>query len=392
MKNQKMQCKDSCLKMTIVLASVFLMNSFNLNTKLAINWVTVDKIIQQNPLISYQLCFPERCFHFEPFCLDVHTKSDGIFQKSFILTIPNGMIKPDCGAIFIHNFCIKGLNSEYSEQLMEKSLRLEYLHRNKQNKDKLFFINERVAVLTSTWPSNYYHWMIDILTKLALLEMNHVSYDRILVQTDKPFAKEILLSLLSIDPEKILFFSNRQCFLQAKELIVPTVVGPRPEVLDYLRDRLLFQVQERNFVKPVSKKLFISRADTSRRIKNEHEIFEVLQKYGFEKYELSKLSVQEQIYLFHNAEIIVGEHGAGLTNILFCKPGTVIVEIFQSLKCDCFWNLAHCCHLQYHAVKTIEFTSHLDMNIYRSKPTVSLAAIKEIETLVTFLMKERAVL
>ena len=45
--------------------------------------------------------------------------------------------------------------------------------------------------------------------------------------------------------------------------------------------------------------------------------------------------------LFKRAVVVVGGHGAGLSNIVFCQPGTVVVEI----QCDtvarpCFRNLA----------------------------------------------------
>ena len=31
--------------------------------------------------------------------------------------------------------------------------------------------------------------------------------------------------------------------------------------------------------------------------------------------------------MFHNAECIVGLHGAGIVNVVFCKPGTKIIEL-----------------------------------------------------------------
>jgi capsular polysaccharide biosynthesis protein len=41
----------------------------------------------------------------------------------------------------------------------------------------------------------------------------------------------------------------------------------------------------------------------------------------------SKLSLSQQVEAFSNAEIILGPHGAGLTNIMFCNPGTKVIEI-----------------------------------------------------------------
>ena len=50
-------------------------------------------------------------------------------------------------------------------------------------------------------------------------------------------------------------------------------------------------------------------------------------KKGFLIIKLSKLSFNEQIELFNKAKIIIGSHGAGLTNIIFSEPSTQIIEI-----------------------------------------------------------------
>lgn len=52
-------------------------------------------------------------------------------------------------------------------------------------------------------------------------------------------------------------------------------------------------------------------------------------KYG-EKYKsvvLEKKEFKEQIKYFKNAKIIIGVHGGGLANILFCNIGTVLIEV-----------------------------------------------------------------
>jgi hypothetical protein len=43
--------------------------------------------------------------------------------------------------------------------------------------------------------------------------------------------------------------------------------------------------------------------------------------------ELEDLSIEDQINLFSNAEVIVCAHGAAMTNMLFCKPHTKLFEI-----------------------------------------------------------------
>jgi capsular polysaccharide biosynthesis protein len=45
--------------------------------------------------------------------------------------------------------------------------------------------------------------------------------------------------------------------------------------------------------------------------------------------ELSTLSFVEKMSQFAKADLIVSATGAGLANMLFCKPGTQVLEIFN---------------------------------------------------------------
>lgn len=99
-----------------------------------------------------------------------------------------------------------------------------------------------------------------------------------------------------------------------------------------------------------SKKIFVSREDAGRRmLKNREEVLEILKSRGFKSYKLAELSFEEQVYLFSNAEKIVGVHGAGLTNILFSSNAEV-VEIFGALFKPTYYLMAEALGINYHAV------------------------------------------
>jgi capsular polysaccharide biosynthesis protein len=75
--------------------------------------------------------------------------------------------------------------------------------------------------------------------------------------------------------------------------------------------------------------LYLSRNDaTMRKILNEDEILPGLKDLGFTIMRAAGMPLQDQIEAFRQARIVVSAHGAGLTNILFCRPGTKVVEIF----------------------------------------------------------------
>ena len=84
---------------------------------------------------------------------------------------------------------------------------------------------------------------------------------------------------------------------------------------------------------------------------NEKEVFSVLEKYGFEMVKLSSLSFVEKIELFNTAEAIVSPHGAGLTNLIFCNPGTKVVELFTpTYLMPCFFIISNHMDLDYYGL------------------------------------------
>jgi capsular polysaccharide biosynthesis protein len=55
-----------------------------------------------------------------------------------------------------------------------------------------------------------------------------------------------------------------------------------------------------------------------------------MRKFGFEIFDPSGHSVKEQASQFARARKVIGFHGAGLTNTIFCNTGTKILEIVSS--------------------------------------------------------------
>lgn len=80
------------------------------------------------------------------------------------------------------------------------------------------------------------------------------------------------------------------------------------------------------------RRLLISRADSSvRRIVNHDEVAALLGTFGFETIVPGRMRFTEQIAAFRDAAFVVGPHGAGMANILFCAPRTQVLEVFHPL-------------------------------------------------------------
>jgi protein O-GlcNAc transferase len=73
-----------------------------------------------------------------------------------------------------------------------------------------------------------------------------------------------------------------------------------------------------------------SRGQNNRRISNENEIVELLQKLPGTTYELVdwiELSGSGQVAKAASADVLIGMHGAGLTHMQYMHDGAVIVEL-----------------------------------------------------------------
>jgi hypothetical protein len=98
--------------------------------------------------------------------------------------------------------------------------------------------------------------------------------------------------------------------------------------------------------------LFVSRGSTRlRRLENEAELMAELMEFGFEFFVPKADDHKAQIETFRSARIVVAVHGAALTNLLFCRPGTLVVELFPAnhVKSTYCW-LANRLGLRYRAV------------------------------------------
>ena len=97
-------------------------------------------------------------------------------------------------------------------------------------------------------------------------------------------------------------------------------------IIDHLKKKFLkYKKSTNNF-----KKVFIDRSDSKLKhckLINNNEIKRFLKSKGFKIITLSNLNFKNQISIFNNAEIIVGPHGAGFANLVFCKKNTKVIEL-----------------------------------------------------------------
>ena len=99
-------------------------------------------------------------------------------------------------------------------------------------------------------------------------------------------------------------------------------------------------------------RIFVSRRDAPQRtMRNQGEIEALCAARGYTPVVLTGMPVADQVALFGAARRVVAPHGAGLANLLFCRPGAAVLELFMDRYANfCFRRLAACAGLRYGCV------------------------------------------
>jgi capsular polysaccharide biosynthesis protein len=100
---------------------------------------------------------------------------------------------------------------------------------------------------------------------------------------------------------------------------------------------------------PSSDIIYVARTDTRNRVvENEQEVINLLEAEGISVIVPGRLTVSQQIGLFRRARAVIGPHGAGLTNVAFCRPKTIFYELMPiHYRNPCFNRLAQAAGLDY---------------------------------------------
>lgn len=193
-------------------------------------------------------------------------------------------------------------------------------------------IGEYVSALRYV-SNNYYHTIIDNLPRVVALNKYSQLYNQkvtLIVPGKLTDVERYCIERLVDDQvdireldEGYKYKIHNYCFIS---FATEQFIGYVPE---WYKD----EVQKKMLPKRASKRsrrIYVSRKDAEvRRIKNEEQLIVLLNKYGFEEYELSSHSIDRQIEVFYDADAVVAPHGAGLANMIFSNELSVL-ELFPT--------------------------------------------------------------
>jgi hypothetical protein len=175
---------------------------------------------------------------------------------------------------------------------------------------------------------NYWHFYNDIIGQLYLLEKLNFDKSIPLIIPKKALNLEYVQSFLNTDYAKRWkwIFQDSETYIRLKGAYFCKCI---PNV----KEQFIFANKILNLPKDkrvVPKRIYIKRdKKRGRYITNFEEIEQLLKWYNFEIVDAEIMSLNDQVKLFSYASLVVGPHGAGLTNIFYrYSANCTLLEIF----------------------------------------------------------------
>lgn len=182
--------------------------------------------------------------------------------------------------------------------------------------------------LISRWgranSQSYYHWLMDVLPRLALLDRFPPDTGILTVASFNSFQRDTLEILNLIDrcrPTSEIHLVLENYYHSS----LTAMTGcDNPYAIQFLRSKFLSAASP---AAPRPEKIYITRVGSCRSARDEEEMTAILEKEGWTIIQAQNYSFREQVALFSNVRAVCAIHGAGLTNLLWCPKGCKVLEL-----------------------------------------------------------------
>ncbi|MEI9919274.1 MAG: glycosyltransferase family 61 protein [Bacteroidota bacterium] len=215
--------------------------------------------------------------------------------------------------------------------------------------------DETYLLIHHPWAANYWHWLTEVILRVWMVR--DCSHNMILILPANMKSTTFVKQSLAAFRFKEVFYIPEGNHLLVRKLCVPEVKrfadSYYPGELHDIRRHYL---ERRSAVTGNhSDKLYISRKKaTKRRVVNEDEVEKMLRKYGFDCINNEDFDFHGQVSLFSTAKYVISIHGAGLTNMLFMKENSQVLELHKKRTNDydwhsfAFWYMSNALGFKYH--------------------------------------------
>jgi capsular polysaccharide biosynthesis protein len=215
-------------------------------------------------------------------------------------------------------------------------------------------VDGRAIVLGARGAHNFYHWITDIIPKFFILhaaglELN--SSDTYIVSRAAAGYARQLLAQFDVQPAQVIETESASPFIIAQELVVPYLKNKMGYGMGSWLPANLKQQMNISGSGRASRRLFINRkpgAAAGRTLRNSEAAEAFFRQRDFDIVYPETLSIAEQAQCFASAGVVAGVHGAGLANIVYCAPGTSVVEFYGAHIAPCYWLISGLSQLNYY--------------------------------------------
>jgi hypothetical protein len=228
------------------------------------------------------------------------------------------------------------------------------------------------SFLTIGAEAGYYHFLFESITKAGLFGNLLIRADHLLFNGPSTAWKVKWLKKAGIDLAKVIWMDGASHY-ECEQLLFTSRLIADQQVSEWCLGSLnkLFGIGSGHPSAPVTTRiLLISRKGLGKReIAWETEILKAFPE--IEKVDFSGLGPEETISTLRSATHVIGPHGAGLSNIYICRPGTRVLEIYPDAVTyqPCYQRIATLCRLDY-AVMYLDFKD-------AANPVTGLMAFKQ---------------
>ncbi|NJN27811.1 MAG: glycosyltransferase family 61 protein [Cyclobacteriaceae bacterium] len=206
------------------------------------------------------------------------------------------------------------------------------------NKENIIKVKKGISLLgKGSW--NYFHMLLEYLPKLYFIEDNKSEYtllvnhafrdqDSFMFLSGKLFNGEVLYvndrdvilvdELIYVTTPLYLTFNKKTAFDLSDMRYNSRIIEWIGALNNILNEELTHKLEE---LEPFEK-VFLSRSNLTRNY-NCTGIEKIAENKGFMIVDFSELPFLHQIAIMRNAKFFVGPTGASLSNLVFCKAGTI---------------------------------------------------------------------
>lgn len=222
------------------------------------------------------------------------------------------------------------------------------------DKRPVLTVDTLIAPWTHYFRKEYFMYVLFIAAKICRIKEKipeHVFDDSVVSYPlfNTAFEKEYL-ELLGIKSTKVVDSRStkivfKECYLANND----NWMHPNISDVMSLKRQMEPKLRAAARIEKQNNRVYISRSGR-RRVLNEADLVKMLLKYDFKIYEDKPRSVAEQYEIYHNASFIIGPHGSSFANVVWCRPGTHLFELFPPRYVYNFFNyLAFILDLKYSA-------------------------------------------